>query len=241
MLARMPRFAFLSLLPLLAASVPALADDVIDKVLIKGLDKGDDAAMIENIEVSLSLYAAIGKPQGAARMDYLLSQAEAQTRDALEPFGYYTPSITVDTPHFPILVLFYFVLKDDMNWLMLVLILSALGWSYDARLIRSIAMSLRTRPFTTQSVYSGMSMRKILVEEHLPYVMPIVFATTMNNMIWSIGMEITLSVLGFTDVDTPTMGQIIYWANSHSALISGIWWWVAAPVIAISPASGCTT
>ena len=98
MLARMPRFAFLSLLPLLAASVPALADDVIDKVLIKGLDKGDDAAMIENIEVSLSLYAAIGKPQGAARMDYLLSQAEAQTRDALEPFGYYTPSITVDTP-----------------------------------------------------------------------------------------------------------------------------------------------
>ena len=62
MLARMPRFAFLSLLPLLAASVPALADDVIDKVLIKGLDKGDDAAMIENIEVSLSLYAAIGLP-----------------------------------------------------------------------------------------------------------------------------------------------------------------------------------
>jgi translocation and assembly module TamA len=54
--------------------------------------------MIENIEVSLSLYAAIGKPQGAARMEYLLSQAERQTRDALEPFGYYTPSITVEAP-----------------------------------------------------------------------------------------------------------------------------------------------
>ena len=105
-------------------------------------------------------------------------------------------------PHFPILVLFYFVLKDEMNWLMLVLILSALGWSYDARLIRSIAMSLRTRPFTTQSVYSGMSMRKILVEEHLPYVMPIVFATTMNNMIWSIGMEITLSASA-SPISTP--------------------------------------
>jgi peptide/nickel transport system permease protein len=136
-------------------------------------------------------------------------------------------------PQFPIVVLFYFVLKDNMNWLTLVLILASLGWAYDARLIRSIAMTLRTRPFTMQSVYSGMSMRKILVEEHLPYVMPIVFATTVNNMIWSIGMEITLSVLGFTDLDTPTMGQMIYWANSHSALISGIWWWVAAPVAAI--------
>lgn len=136
-------------------------------------------------------------------------------------------------PQFPILVLLYFVMKDKMNWMILVLALAALGWSYDARLIRSVAMSLRTRPFTIQSVYSGMSSREIIMEEHLPYVLPIVFATTMNNMIWAIGMEITLAVLGFTDVDTPTMGQMIYWANAHSALISGVWWWVAAPVAAI--------
>ena len=136
-------------------------------------------------------------------------------------------------PQFPLLILFYFVLKDSMTWTALILIMASLGWSYDARLIRSVAISLKTRSFTTQSVYSGMSMRKILVEEHLPYVLPIVFATTMNNMIWSIGMEITLSVLGFTDIETPTMGMMIYWANAHSALISGIWWWVAAPVAVI--------
>jgi peptide/nickel transport system permease protein len=136
-------------------------------------------------------------------------------------------------PQFPLLILFYFVLKDSMTWTALIVIMAALGWSYDARLIRSVAISLKTRSFTTQSVYSGMSMRKILVEEHLPYVLPIVFATTMNNMIWSIGMEITLSVLGFTDIETPTMGMMIYWANAHSALISGIWWWVAAPVAVI--------
>ena len=136
-------------------------------------------------------------------------------------------------PQFPLLILFYFVLKDSMTWTVLIVIMASLGWSYDARLIRSVAISLKTRSFTTQSVYSGMSMRKILVEEHLPYVLPIVFATTMNNMIWSIGMEITLSVLGFTDIETPTMGMMIYWANAHSALIAGIWWWVAAPVAVI--------
>ncbi|GAC1043813.1 ABC transporter permease [Rhizobium sp. No.120] len=136
-------------------------------------------------------------------------------------------------PQFPLLILFYFVLKDEMTWTVLIIVMASLGWSYDARLIRSVAISLKTRPFTTQSVYSGMSMRKILVEEHLPYVLPIVFATTMNNMIWSIGMEITLAVLGFTDIETPTMGMMIYWANAHSALIAGTWWWVAAPVAAI--------
>ena len=45
-----------------------------------------------------------------------------------------------------------------------------------------------------------------MLQEHLPYVLPIVFSTTMNNINWSIGLEVTLSVLGFTDINTPTIG-----------------------------------
>ncbi len=133
-------------------------------------------------------------------------------------------------PLFPILVLFYFVLRDKMSWAALAGVMACLGWAYDARLIRSVAMSLRTREFTETSIFSGMSMRRILVEEHLPYVMPIVFSTTMNNINWSIGLEVTLSVLGFTDINTPTIGSMIYWANQHTAMVAGIWWWIAFPV-----------
>ncbi|MBN6112944.1 autotransporter assembly complex protein TamA [Xanthomonas bonasiae] len=91
-----PRLALLLSLLSLAGFVQARG--TIEKVQIQGLDKGDDAAMIENIEVSLSLYHAIGKVQGESRLEYLLSQAERQTRQALEPFGYYTPTITVEAP-----------------------------------------------------------------------------------------------------------------------------------------------
>jgi peptide/nickel transport system permease protein len=133
-------------------------------------------------------------------------------------------------PLFPILVLFYFIMRDQMSWGLLALITAGLGWAYDARLIRSMAMSLRTREFTQQAFFSGASTRQILVEEHLPFVLPIVFSTTMNNINWSIGIEVTLSVLGFTDINTPTIGGMIYWANQHTALVSGIWWWVAFPV-----------
>jgi peptide/nickel transport system permease protein len=136
-------------------------------------------------------------------------------------------------PLFPILVLFYFVLRDSMSWVMLALIMALLGWAYDARLIRSVAMSLKTREFTQTSIFSGMTTREILVHEHLPHVMPIVFSTTMNNMNWSIGLEVTLSVLGFTDINTPTIGGMIYWANQHSAMVAGIWWWIAFPIAAI--------
>ncbi|MBR0714934.1 ABC transporter permease [Bradyrhizobium liaoningense] len=136
-------------------------------------------------------------------------------------------------PLLPLLVLFYFVMRDRMSWLMLALIMACLGWAYDARLIRSVAMSLKSREFTETSLFSGMSTREILVQEHLPYVLPIVFSTTMNNMVWSIGLEVTLAVLGFTDINTPTIGSMIYWANQHTAMVAGVWWWVAFPTVAV--------
>jgi peptide/nickel transport system permease protein len=136
-------------------------------------------------------------------------------------------------PLFPILVLFYFVLRDAMSWAALAIIMALLGWAYDARLIRALALSLKTREFTYTGIFSGMTTRELLVREHLPYVMPIVFATTMNNMNWSIGLEVTLSVLGFTDINSPTVGGMIYWANQHTALVAGVWWWIAFPVILV--------
>lgn len=133
-------------------------------------------------------------------------------------------------PLFPILVLFYFVMRDKMSWILLALVMACLGWAYDARLIRSVALGLRSREFTETSIFSGMKTRQILVQEHLPYVLPIVFSTTMNNINWSIGLEVTLSVLGFTDINTPTVGVLIYWANQHTAMVAGIWWWIAFPI-----------
>jgi peptide/nickel transport system permease protein len=140
----------------------------------------------------------------------------------------------VVVPLFPILVLFYFVMRDRMSWVMLAVVMASLGWAYDARLIRSVAMSLKNREFTKQAVFSGMSTRQIVTQEHLPYVLPIVFSTTLNNLNWSIGLEVTLSVLGFTDVNTPTIGGMVFWANQHTALVAGIWWWIAAPVVLIA-------
>lgn len=133
-------------------------------------------------------------------------------------------------PLFPILILFYFVLRDSMSTPLLATIMACLGWAYDARLIRSVALSLKTREFTQTSIFSGMRTREILAREHLPYVLPIVFSTTMNNMNWSIGIEVTLAVLGFTDINAPTIGGMIYWANQHTALVAGIWWWIAFPI-----------
>jgi peptide/nickel transport system permease protein len=141
--------------------------------------------------------------------------------------------IFVAVPIFPVLVLFYFVLRNNLDSFTLALIMACFGWPFDARLIRSVALGLKHREFTRHAVFAGMSTRKILLEEHLPYVMPIVFSTFMNNMLWSIGLEVTLAVLGFTNINQPTIGTVLYWANSHSAMVVGVWWWIVIPVILI--------
>jgi len=134
-------------------------------------------------------------------------------------------------PLLPILILLGFLLRDKMNLFLLGVILGFFGWPYDARLIRSQVLSLKERSFTRTAVYSGTNGFWITVNEHLPFVLPIVFATTINNLLWSIGMEVTLSVLGLSDLTTPSIGTALFWANQHGALVAGVWWWIAAPAL----------
>lgn len=81
-----------TVIALLAASGSAWAAATIDKVRIEGVE---DEAMVENINVALSLNDTLGKRLGESRLEYLLNEAVAQTREALEPFGYYSPDVQV--------------------------------------------------------------------------------------------------------------------------------------------------
>lgn len=73
------------------ATAPAMAAKV-TKIEVAGLP---DEAMQDNVRSALSLSGELDKDITARRLNYLLRQAESETREALEPFGYYSPVITV--------------------------------------------------------------------------------------------------------------------------------------------------
>src|SRR5580765_1964805 len=75
---------------LTCASVTAQAAQVV-RVDIRGID----GAMANDVREALSLHDAIGKQVSDRRLDYLLEEAETETRTALEPYGYYSPQIKV--------------------------------------------------------------------------------------------------------------------------------------------------
>ncbi|MCD9032602.1 autotransporter assembly complex protein TamA [Luteimonas sp. Y-2-2-4F] len=64
----------------------------VGEVRIEGLDE----EMTENVRVSLSLVQAQGRDVSFRRLAYMLREAENETREALEPFGFYDPEIRVE-------------------------------------------------------------------------------------------------------------------------------------------------
>lgn len=134
-------------------------------------------------------------------------------------------------PLFMVIILLAVMLRDLMNLFTLGLLLASFGWAWDARVIRSEILSLREQGFTQTAILSGTSTLKLVLKEYMPFVTPLVFATLINVMSWAIGLEITLAIIGLTNLDIPTLGTMIFWALSYQALLLGYWWWLLTPVV----------
>jgi len=134
-------------------------------------------------------------------------------------------------PLFLIFVMLAMLVREHMNLVVLGLLLSIFGWAWDARLIRSIILSLREREFTKTAILSGTGTVKLVLNEYMPFAMPLIFSTLINNIGFAIGLEITLAIIGLVDLMTPTLGTMLNWALFYQSILLGRWWWVITPVV----------
>ena len=134
-------------------------------------------------------------------------------------------------PLFLIIVMLALLIREYMNLVTLGLLLAFFGWAWDARVIRSMILTLRERDFTYTAVLSGTGTLRLVLNEYMPYATPLVFSTLINNMSWAIGLEITLAILGLVNMDIPTLGTTLQWAISKQAILLGYWWWILTPVV----------
>jgi peptide/nickel transport system permease protein len=134
-------------------------------------------------------------------------------------------------PLFLVFVLLAMMVREHMNLVILGLMLSVFGWAWDARLIRSIILSLREREFTKTAILSGTGTVRLVLNEYMPFAMPLIFSTLINNIGFAIGLEITLAIIGLVDLMTPTLGTMLNWALFYQSTFLGRWWWVITPVV----------
>ena len=134
-------------------------------------------------------------------------------------------------PLFLVFVMLAMLVREHMNLVVLGLMLSLLTWPWDARLIRSMILSLREREFTKTAILSGTGTVKLVLNEYMPFTMPLIFSTLINNIGFAIGLEITLAIIGLVDLMTPTLGTMLNWALFYQSTFLGRWWWVLTPVV----------
>lgn len=134
-------------------------------------------------------------------------------------------------PLFLIIVMLAMLVRSNMNLVTLGLLLAFFGWAWDARVIRSLILSLREREFTQTAVLSGTGTLRLVLNEYMPYATPLVFSTLINNMSWAIGLEITLAILGLVNMEIPTLGTMLQWAINYQAILLGRWWWISTPIV----------
>jgi peptide/nickel transport system permease protein len=133
-------------------------------------------------------------------------------------------------PRLPLVILIASILRGQMTLLTLALLIGLLDWAYPSKRYRSQILSLREREFTQTAVFAGMGTLKVVVQEHLPFLIPFMLADIVSGFLFAIGFEVTLSVLGLNDLNSQSIGTMIYWGNYYQSLLSNRVWVLAAPI-----------
>jgi len=135
-------------------------------------------------------------------------------------------------PRLPLLILISFAVRENLNIVILAFLLAILDWAWPGKRYRAQVLSLREHEFTRTAEFSGMNLAKLVSREHFPFLVPYLMADFISGILWAITMEVTLAVLGLSDLTTPTIGTMVYWANYHQAFLLNQWWWIFSPIVA---------
>lgn len=133
-------------------------------------------------------------------------------------------------PRLPLVILIASILRGHMTLIGLAVLLGLLDWAYPSKRYRSQILSLRERDFTFTGIFAGMNPVKIVTQEHLPFLIPFLLADVVSGFLFAIGFEVTLAVLGLSDLDSQSIGTMIYWGNYYQALLTNRTWVLIAPI-----------
>jgi peptide/nickel transport system permease protein len=108
------------------------------------------------------------------------------------------------------------------------------GWVGTAKIIRSLALQIKTFQYVEAAKIMGQSDLKIIFKHIIPQLLPLTFASMAIAVPAAILGEAALSFLGLGDPTIPTWGQILHEANTANAAARGIWWWILPPGLMIA-------
>jgi peptide/nickel transport system permease protein len=126
-------------------------------------------------------------------------------------------------PAIPLLVVISSYLKGRGMWTMVV-VLAAVLWAFEARILRGQALSLKSRDFVLAAKASGESTRRIVFAELMPNMISRIAAAFVLVFYIALLTDAGLEFLGLGDMSKTSWGVTLYWAQVNSTVLQGEWW-----------------
>ncbi len=178
-----------------------------------------------------SLVLGVGVSFFAIILSLLLGLSSGYVGGVYDRFIMLVTDSFIAIPSFPILIVLGTLIRGQTSFWYLGGVLVIFGWAWNARTVRSMALSLREREFINTARFSGSSTMEIILFEIFPHVYAYLVVGFINSILFVINTEAALAVIGLSNVEVPTLGSIIFWALNYNAMFIGQYMWIVAPVM----------
>ena len=142
-------------------------------------------------------------------------------------------NVVLVLPSLPLLVVFLGYLPQSGQTPTIV-VLSALSWPWGARVIRAQTLVIRNRDFVAASRETGERGWRVVMFDIVPNEISLIAANFVNTVLYAIGASVALAFIGVADLNSWSLGTMLYWAQSQDALHLGAWWWFVPPGLAVA-------
>jgi peptide/nickel transport system permease protein len=138
-------------------------------------------------------------------------------------------NVFIVLPALPLLIIALGLLPRSSGVLPTAIVLSALGWSWGARVVRAQTLTLRGRDFIAAARETGERTWRLVVFELLPNEVSLIAANFVGTFLYAILTSVALAFLGLVNLSNWSLGVMLYWAQSEGGFSTGAWWWYVPP------------
>jgi peptide/nickel transport system permease protein len=187
--------------------------------------------MLVGIRLTIELALIVGVI--ATALSVIVGVTSAFLGGAWDEFLSLVSNVFLVIPALPLLILLLGYLHSR-GQLPTIIVLSVLGWPWGARVVRAQTLMIRNRDFVAASRESGEKSWRIILLDIIPNEVSLIAASFVNTVLYAIGASVALAFVGLTDLNSWSLGTILYWAQSQQALQLGAWWWFVPPGLAVA-------
>ncbi|HET9896937.1 MAG TPA: ABC transporter permease [Streptosporangiaceae bacterium] len=213
--------------PSLALNAPAAAH------LVGTTGSGQDvlSQLLTGIRLTLELGLLVGVV--ATALSVIVGVTAAFLGGLWDDLLSLTSNVFLVIPSLPLLILLLGYLPQN-GQTPTILVLSVLGWPWGARVIRAQTLVIRNRDFIAASRETGERTWRIIAFEIVPNEVSLIAASFVNTVLYAIAASVALAFIGVADLNSWSLGTMLYWAQSQQALQLGAWWWFVPPGFAVA-------